>query len=201
MSNAGDNLADTDHLLELVRSGNPTAMENLLARYRAFMRGVVAARLDPRLLRGGAASDAVQEAQLEVLRRLPDYLRNPRMPFRPWVQWIARQHAIRAWRKEGRQVEINEQMSESGDQPPARDPTPSEAMHTRELGPLVRAALNQLKPEDREVLQLLFFEGCSVQEAARRLGIRPDAASQRRHRALNRLTDQLRNLAPEILAP
>jgi DNA-directed RNA polymerase specialized sigma24 family protein len=62
-----------DSLLGRVKAGDPAALEQLLARERPFMRRVVEVRLDGRLRARLDPSDVVQEAQLEVARRLPDY--------------------------------------------------------------------------------------------------------------------------------
>jgi RNA polymerase sigma-70 factor (ECF subfamily) len=50
---------------------------------------MVAVRLDPRLQGRVDPSDVLQEAYLEALRRLNDYLRGPEMPFYLWLRLVA----------------------------------------------------------------------------------------------------------------
>ena len=66
--------AETCRLLERIQAGDRSAFERLFARYRPYLHRVVAARLDPKVLPRVDPSDVVQEAQMEVYRRLPDYL-------------------------------------------------------------------------------------------------------------------------------
>jgi RNA polymerase sigma-70 factor (ECF subfamily) len=55
----------------------------------------------------------------------------------------------------------------------------------------VQEALNSMADLDREVLVLRHFEMLSNEEAARELGIKPSAASNRHIRALRRLEEIL----------
>ena len=55
----------------------------------------------------------------------------------------------------------------------------------------VQAAIQQLKPADREVLQLVAWDGLSHAEAARVLGCSPNAVALRVHKAKARLRDIL----------
>ena len=51
----------------------------------------------------------------------------------------------------------------------------------------VAEALEQLKPEQRELIQALFFEGVSNEEYARRCGVTPGAISQRKATVLKKI--------------
>src|SRR5437588_425435 len=52
-------------------------------------------RFDPKLHARLDASDVVQEAQLEIARRIQDYLEKQPMPFRLWLQRTAYENLIR----------------------------------------------------------------------------------------------------------
>jgi DNA-directed RNA polymerase specialized sigma24 family protein len=82
MSEIRPDSAETCLLLEQVQTGDRRAFDRLFARYRAYLIQVVETRPDPRLLARLDASDAVQEAQMEVYRRLPDFLARRPMLFR-----------------------------------------------------------------------------------------------------------------------
>ena len=61
--------------------GEQRAWEQLLDKYRDRLNRLVTLRLDRRLRGRVDASDVIQEASLEAVRRLPEYLKNPSMPF------------------------------------------------------------------------------------------------------------------------
>ena len=65
--------AETCRLLGEIQAGDRSAFERLFARYRPYLHKIVEARLDPKILARIDPSDVVQEAQMEVYRRLPDF--------------------------------------------------------------------------------------------------------------------------------
>src|SRR3954452_17507320 len=86
MSEGTPDSDETCGLLERVRQGDAGAIEALLLRHRPELRSFVELHLDPRLRARVDPSDVVQDAQLEMLRRMDDFLsRNP-MPFRLWLR-------------------------------------------------------------------------------------------------------------------
>jgi RNA polymerase sigma-70 factor (ECF subfamily) len=183
-------------LLQRASGGDPRAVEELLACYRTYLHQFITLRLDPKVRSRVDPSDVVQEAQLEAVRRLPDYLRQPDIPFRLWLRQLAfdrvlkvRRHHVQAARRAiGREVHLPEESSYLlAQQLVASGPTPSQQLGKREQLRRVREAIEQLPEADREVLLLRHFEGLSNQEAAYLLGIEPAAASQRHGRAMLRL--------------
>src|SRR5262249_48820107 len=78
--------AESQRLLREARAGEPEARNQLLDRQRPYLHRLVEVRLDSRIRARVDASDVVQEAQLEALRRLDHYLKNPAMPFRLWLR-------------------------------------------------------------------------------------------------------------------
>src|SRR4051812_17615686 len=115
-----------------------------------------------------------------------------------WLLWLARQCLFDAWRRErpGREVPWPEQSSAQVDLGlVAGGTTPSTAARRNEVQALVRRVLDGLKPIDREIIELIDFEGLSSREAATVLGIEENAANVRHFRALKRF----RALLPESL--
>ena len=55
----------------------------------------------------------------------------------------------------------------------------------------VLEGLDRLRPQDQEILRLAAWEGLETSEIASVLGIKPDAAAQRLHRARKRLVSQV----------
>jgi RNA polymerase sigma-70 factor (ECF subfamily) len=192
--------SQTRGLLDEVRAGHAAAIDQLLARHRAYLRRLVALRIDPQLQARVDPSDVVQEAQLEAARRLEGYLQNPALPFRLWLRQITydrllmlrRRHVEAARRSVQRDVALPDRSSLAlARQLLASGSTPSERLSRRELARRVRQAMARLTETDRDILLLRNFEGLSNQEVAQLLGITLTAASQRYGRALLRLRNFL----------
>ena len=88
-------------MLQQVRQGNRAALEPLLLMHRDYLRRVIDLRLDARLRARIDASDVVQEAFLEAVRRMPDYLARAPMPFHLWLRQTAQQRLIDLSREQG----------------------------------------------------------------------------------------------------
>src|SRR5262245_32028544 len=89
MSGPALDSVETQNLLQRVRAGETAATDLLLERHRPYLRRLVELRLDPKMRGRVDPSDVVQEAQLEALRRLDGYLKQPPMPFRLWLRQLA----------------------------------------------------------------------------------------------------------------
>src|SRR5262245_41206532 len=110
--------AQTAGLLEQVRQGKRGALDRLLARHRDDLTAFVAVRFDARLAGRADPSDVVQEAQLEVARRMDDFLERRPMPFRVWLRKTAyerlldlRKHHLRGRRSVQREAVLPERSS------------------------------------------------------------------------------------------
>jgi RNA polymerase sigma-70 factor (ECF subfamily) len=201
MSDVRPDSADTCGLLERVRRGDRRALEELLARHRSAMRAFVEARVGPRLAARVDASDVVQEAQLEVTRRMADFLERRPMPFRLWVRRTAyerlldlRRHHTRARRSVEREAALPDQSSLVLARPLlAAAPSPSQQLEARELAERVGRAVSRLSEADREVLLMRHGEGLRFEEIACLLDIESAAARKRFGRALLRLQESLSN--------
>jgi RNA polymerase sigma-70 factor (ECF subfamily) len=187
---------ETEDLLQQARQGDSHAVEDLLARYRAYLLQFVELRLDSRLRSRVDPSDVVQEAQLEAVRRLHGYLEQRPMPFRLWLRQLAhdwllkmhRHHAATARRAVGREQALPERSSLLlAQQLLAPGSTPSREADRREQVQRLREAMSLLGESDREILLLRNFEGLSNQEVGYLLGVEPTTASQRHGRAMLRL--------------
>ncbi|MBY0528556.1 MAG: sigma-70 family RNA polymerase sigma factor [Gemmataceae bacterium] len=193
--------AQTQRLLDEVRAGDRGALDRLLAEHRGYLRTLVELRLDPRLRARVDASDVVQEAQLEAVRRVENYLQKPGLPFRLWLRQIAydrllmarRQHVEAGRRAIHREAALPDESSlQLAQLAMAAGPTPSQVMVQHELAVRVRAALAELPEDDREVLLMRNYEGLTNQEVAQVLDLELATASKRYGRALLRLRKLLR---------
>ena len=191
--------AQTCRLLEQVGRGDQAALEQLLVRHRPDLQAFVGWHLDPRLRARLDPSDVVQDAQLEVVRRMDDFLRRRPMPFRLWVRRAAyerllnlrRDHRRRGRRSVDREVPWPERSSLLLAGPLVGGPSPSQALQARELAERVSRAVGGLAEADREVLLMRHAEELPYEDIACLLGIEPAAARKRYGRALIRLQKAL----------
>jgi RNA polymerase sigma-70 factor (ECF subfamily) len=209
MGTAGTgNSGETERLLQQLAQGAPQELGALFERHRNRLRRMVALRLDRRLQGRVDASDVIQEAFLEASTRLPDYLRQPDMPFFLWLRFLTgqkmlelhRRHLGAQMRDAGREISLYR-----GSLPEAssvalaaqllgHDTRPSEAAIRAERKIRLQEALNLMDPLDREVLALRHFEQLNNAETAQALGLHESAASKRYIRALTKLKDILTSL-------
>jgi RNA polymerase sigma-70 factor, ECF subfamily len=200
---------ETQELLVQAEAGEAKAIDRLMTRHRDYLHRFIEFRLDPRLAARVDASDVVQEAQLEAVRRLGDYLRQRPMPFRLWLRQIAydrlvmmrRYHLRSARRTVDREVGLSERSSLLLVGQLLTSSTASKHLARRELAAEIRKAIAQVPDQDREVLIMRTFEGLSFNEVAWLLGIAPAAARKRHGRALLRLHKLLADAGLAELPP
>jgi RNA polymerase sigma-70 factor (ECF subfamily) len=196
-----NNSADTARLLEQARDGDQAALNELFTRHRPRLRRMVELRLDRRLQPRIDASDVIQEAYVEAVTRLDEYLREPAYPLFLWLRLLVGERLLKLHRHH-----LGTQMRDAGLEVslyrgalPAASSAALAAQllgqHTSPTQAAVRAermlrlqdALNTLDPMDREVLSLRHFEEMTLTETALSLGIEESAAAKRYIRALKRL--------------
>lgn len=146
------------------------------------------------------AEDAAQESVIKIYRNL--HLFRGESQFRTWALSIARNEGLGRLRKaETRREDSLDALSEEqgGDFTPAiltswRE-VPAEALERKELGALLRQAIEGLPEIYRNVVLLRDIEEMDVRETAAALGITEAAVKVRLHRARALLQ---RNLAPRL---
>jgi RNA polymerase sigma-70 factor (ECF subfamily) len=204
-SSATGNSGETDQLLQRAAEGGRQEWGALLERHRQRLRRMVALRLDRRLHGRVDASDVIQEAFLEASVRLPEYLREPPMPFFLWLRFLTgqkllllqRHHLGAQMRDAGREISLYRgALPETSSAALAahllgHDTRPSEAAMRAEMKVRLQEAFNRMDPLDREVLALRHFEQLSTAETAQVLNIKEAAAGKRYIRALKRLKEIL----------
>jgi RNA polymerase sigma-70 factor (ECF subfamily) len=130
----------------------------------------------------------VASAAFEVLwRRIDDLPADAR----PWLYGVARGLLANRRRGDARRVRLVDRLSRrSGPASPGPSPDAADAAID---GAAARAALARLRPDDRELLMLVAWEGMAADQAASVLGITESTFAVRLHRARRRLEDQLRS--------
>lgn len=195
-------------LLDRAQGGSRSAVGQLLARHRPRLRRMVAVRLDGRLSARVDPSDVVQETLALAAQRFEDYLREPPLPFYPWLRQIALERLIdvhrRHLRATGRAVWREEfwrpsdsSALEWADQLAANDSGPFRRLVREELAARLQGAMADLEAADREVLMLRYLEQLSTAETAAVLGVSETAVKQRLLRAVRRLRGHLEGAGGE----
>lgn len=194
-----------DELLDRLRAGESAAAGELFELYRGRLARMLDVRLDRRVAARLSVDDVLQEAFLDVARRVGEYLADPAVPVYVWLrfltlqrmQMLQRAHLGAAARAVGREATppgTAASAESMAGQFVADLTSPSQAAIRRELHDRLRAALDSMDPLDREVLALRHFEELGNNEVAAVLGIGKDAASKRHVRALKRLRGILADL-------
>jgi RNA polymerase sigma-70 factor (ECF subfamily) len=196
MSDLEADSAATTHLLEQIEAGDADAFGKLLARHENALRSFVSLRLDRRVQSRLDPSDVVQETELEVHRRLKDFLDRRPMPFRVWLRKTAyerllnlrRHHVASARRSVERDVSLPANSALMLARPFLdQASSPSRALARKDLMRRVQQALTALSETDREVLLMRHVEELPYSTVARILDTEPAAARKRYGRALLRL--------------
>jgi RNA polymerase sigma-70 factor (ECF subfamily) len=164
--------------------GDAHAYRELLSKLAPLLRG--SAR--HAVLRLGASTDDVEDIVQETLlaMHLKRHTWVESKPLLPWVRAMARNKLIDHLRRThpGRQ---HVPIDELGDWLEA-DPQPS-ATNALDVG----VAIGKLKGRQRDVVTAMSIEGQSAREVAQRLGMTEGAVRVVLHRALQSLSNALRN--------
>ena len=177
--------------LRRAAAGDEEALRALFAAHRDRLKRMVHLRLSRRLAGRVDDSDVLQEAYLEVARKLPEYAREPKLPLYLWLRHLTalklaevhRRHLGTQLRDADREVTLHRGMLPMADsvslaaQLLGTLTTPSQAVVKAETRLLVQEALNSMDPIDREVLALKHFEQLSTAEIAAVLGLSKDRKS------------------------
>ncbi|MGQ7297775.1 RNA polymerase sigma factor [Quadrisphaera sp. KR29] len=144
--------------------------------------------------RAGAAvaDDALSDVLLVLWRRLDDVpTGDGGAGALPWAYGVARGCLANAERAARRQRRLAARVA-AVDPPPLAVPVEGEDDDGRPDPAPVRAALAALRPASAEVLRLWAWEELAPAQIAEVLGVSPNAASIRLHRARKELAEQLR---------
>ena len=179
-------------LLSQARSGEASAFDRLFTLCEGQLRRFVDLRLDPKLRPRVDPSDVLQEAHLEAVRRLDDFLENPALPFKLWLRQITldrllmmrRRHVGAARRSLAREAALPDGSSCAlARQLIAAGSTPSQQLGREEMAIRVREAVARLAEADREIILMRTFESLSFEDIASLLGVEAAAARKRHGRA------------------
>jgi RNA polymerase sigma factor (sigma-70 family) len=178
------NPTSDEELLLRYREGDTAAFRELFERFAPILLRVLRRDLSPPSL----AEDLVQQTFLQLHRARFDF--DPARRFKPWIFTIAlnlkREH-FRASRQ--RPTASSDDAAEV-----AVPPADHQRVDVRQT---IAWALERIPGEQREVIELHWFEGLSFRDVAHCLGIGAVAAKVRAHRGYARLRALLDRQEPK----
>lgn len=165
-------------VLERFRQGDDAALKVVYEQFHGPVFAISMSIVRDR----GLAADATQQTFVSAWRAADTY--DPGQPLAPWIYAIARRKAIDIYRKRKRVV-VSDELDTVSHSPGM--------VSTWEMFE-VRAALDQLPDEEREIMRLSHLEGFTHAEIAEAIGIPIGTVKSRSHRAHQRLLELLDHL-------
>jgi RNA polymerase sigma-70 factor (ECF subfamily) len=185
-------------------AGETGALEELLLLHYDRLAARVTGKI-PASMRGViSAEDVLQESFLEVINRINSFEARESDSFYRWLATIAEHRLIdlvrahRAAKRGGGRSPL--EGSPAGESRSVVDllsllavseRTPSRSVAGHEAVAAIRGALDQIKPDHRDALQMRYLEGLSVAATAERLGRTEAAIHMLCNRGLRALADVL----------
>ncbi len=161
-------------LVTRIQDGDEEALAVLYRRHvDAIYRFVLAQVREPQ-----TAEDLTSDCFARMLRALDGF--RGEASFKNWLYQIAR-NAVRNHRRSARYRRTVSLSPTLADEGPDVEPSAGAELRKRVLD-----ILRPLPPRYRQVLELRFLKGCSVEETARRMGISQGNAKVLQHRALKK---------------
>ncbi len=175
-------MKDQEKIIARARRGDADAFEQLVVAYREQVF-----RLALRMCGSEADADEVaQEAFLSAWKALPNF--RGESQFSTWLYQLTTHAAIDLMRREKRQIAAAD-ITEVSAADPA--PSPQQQAEQSEQREIVRDAILQLAPEQREVVVLRFMEELSYEEIGAVLKLPSGTVKSRLNRAKAQLKEIL----------
>ena len=190
----------TQQLVALVKGGDASALDQLCRVYAERVRWMVRLRMGKELRRNLDSMDVVQDVLINALGGITDFTYENEGDFVRWLSRIAENALRDNWKRfhaEKRDIRKEVRLDDrgpttggrSGGAPgPIDATTPSVIMSRKEDLARLEQAIDELKPEYREVIVLTRIEGLSYQEVGNRLSKNSEAVRKLVFRAMSALT-------------
>jgi RNA polymerase sigma factor (sigma-70 family) len=183
MRNMGqDSVLAEQSLADRIRHGDPAAEAEFVERYYRRVLVMAQVRTGDRQV----ALDLAQEAMIGVLQALREGRVNSHQHVAGYVHGTARNLINNHFRGRGQARTEGVVLDGESTQ---RDPEQLTA--ERERLELVERALDQLRPDDRQILRMTLVDGLKPGEIADRLGLASEVVRKRKSRAVFRLQKAL----------
>lgn len=197
--------------LRRVLQGDQHVLRELFTQFHGRLLRMIRVRLSRRLQGRVDEEDILQEAYIDIFRKLPEYSADPKLPVFVWFRHITQLKVLEIHRRflgtqmrdADREVSIHRGGWMEVDSASLAClilgslTSPSHAATREELRQIVQSALNQMDAIDREIIALKHYEQLSINEIGHVLGMSKSGAGSRYIRAIKRLRDLLSDY-PEI---
>ena len=199
----GSPSAEVAALVERAKAGEVDALNELFTRYHTTMVEVARRKLGPKLRLKEDPDDLAQTTFREATRDFQRYEYRGEGSLLSWLVQIL-QNKIRdraefysAGKRDASRESKLDPLGPDGEskrpEPAAEDLSVTRQVSWQERREMLREALEQLTPEYREAITLVFFEGLTLREAGAQMGGRTeDALRMMLRRAEARLREVLR---------
>jgi RNA polymerase sigma-70 factor (ECF subfamily) len=196
---------ETAKLVARAKSGDATALNDLFARYNHLMIEVARRRIGPRLRLKEDPDDLAQTTFREATRDFANYEYRGEGSLVRWlIQILQNKIRDKAEFYSASKRDLSRERTMEGAPDPQADPMPTIEPPSKDLSVTMqvsrgesyqhlRAALEDLSPEHRQAITLVFFEGRQLREAGEMMGGRSeDAVRMMLRRAESRLAEILK---------
>jgi RNA polymerase sigma-70 factor (ECF subfamily) len=187
-------------------NGNEDALAALFSHYKTQLRGMIAFRMNKNLRGRVDPSDILQEAFVDLAKRLPEFEQKG-MSFFVWLRLVAKERLLKAHRKHitAKKRDVRREVDHRDIAASATSVLLADHLIDRytsvagkaikaEQGELIRGVLEQLDENDREIIALRIFEGLTNGETAEVLGMSKQTSSKRFIAAIGRLRSEITDL-------
>ena len=190
----------TQELVALAQGGDQSALNNLYRVYAERVRWMVRFRMSKELRSKLESMDIVQDTLVHALRGLEGFTYKNEGDFVRWLSKIVENELrcnLRKLHADKRDIRKNVQLNNSrpttgsryaGMLTPVDATTPSVIMSKRDELARLEKAIDELKPEYRQVIVLTKIDGFSYNEMGQRLGKSDEAVRKLVSRAMAELT-------------
>lgn len=168
------------------------------AMYEQHRRGVYGAAY--RIVQNAAlAQDVTQDVFLRVWRN-PEKFDRRRGELGSYLRLMARSRALDLWRESQAAGRATDRMKIVVAQEPQKDERPDVEAERGESRQVVREALRELPPAQREALVLAYWGGMTADEVARHVGVPLGTAKSRIRLGLTKLREGFDGVATPVAA-
>lgn len=196
---------DTLRLVELASDGDESALAELMQLYRERLRRMVVLRMDARVRARFSPSDVVQEAYVEIARRIASANRDSNIPFFLWMRMVTgdqladlhRKHLGAEKRTAAREVGMMAHAAPDAssvclaEQLAGQFTSADRGLKREEVRIRLETALNKMDDNDREVIAMRHFEELTTDEIATVLKLTRSGVLKRYTRAIRRLSEAI----------
>lgn len=181
-----------DDLIIATAGGDRVALARLYDLTGSLIFGLVRRILEDE----GEAEEVTLDVYLQVWRTAAEYRPERSSPL-AWLGMIARSRAVDRWRS-GRNDRERRVPDFAFESEPAVEEGPLEMLARQHDRQAILAAFCSLPPEQRTIVHLAFFGGCSQTEIAEQLGMPLGTVKTHGRKALARLKTELQQLSPKL---